>query len=257
MSPAYCQQMAGYGTTLEAPPHLDLLIRALLRAAQRRARSLGLRMKYRCHPGGDVTRWDISIRGNGYVIAAWSQWLKRDLPVVAEGFVGIGDGYQARNAAISLVARWTGWCVGDEENVTVSTNGSDRVGWFWPVLDIPEAPSLLAPRLRISDGLIARWMVGDLPEEVAIEELHTAIEGLLRSVLRVGRGPNWPRLLLSAESAGFLSATASATLGSFNALHRNRLKHQALALTGPEREVVKDLLSEVLVIGERLLRNIE
>ncbi len=245
--------MAGYGTTLEAPPRLDPLIRALMLAAQRRARSLGLRMKYRFHPGGDSTEWDLSVDGNGYLIAAWSQQLERDLPLVAEGYVGPGAGRQARNVAVSFVARWIAWCVGDEERTTISASGRDQVRWLWPVMDIPEPPSPLAARLAISDSLVARWIVGDLSEEVAIEELHTSMEGLLRVLLGVGKGPNWPTLLTDAEAAGLLAAADSATLGTFNTLHRNRLKHQALALTDSEREIVAEVMRDVLGIGERLL----
>jgi hypothetical protein len=245
--------MAGYGTTLEADAQFDPLIRALMLAAQRRARSLGLRMKYRSHPGEGRTDWELSVDGNGYLIAAWSQQLERDLPLVAEGYVGVGEGRQARNAAVSFVARWIAWCVGDEERTVITTTGSDRVRWLWPVMDIPEPPSPLAARLAISDSLVARWLVGDLPEEVAIEELHTSVEGLLRVLLGVGKGPNWPALLTAAESAGVLKPMESATLGTFNVLYRNHLKHQALALSNSDRATAGEVMRQVLQIGERLL----
>lgn len=248
--------MAGYGTTLQTPPEFDPLIRVLMRAAQRRARTLGLRMTYRRHPREDQTEWDMIVDGNGYLIAAWSQWLDRDLPVVAEGFVGIGEGRQARNVAVSLVARWTGWCVGDEECTTISSGGSDEVGWFWPVINVPEPSSPLAPRLIISDSLVARWIVGDLPEEIAIEELHTAIEGLFRAVLGGGKG-RWPMLFAKAVAAGHLQTADKTTLHSFNIRYRNRLKHQALALTDAERVHVNALMRDVLGITERLITSIK
>ena len=120
-------------------------------------------------------------------------------------------------------------------------------------MDIPEFPSPIAARLAISDSLVARWLVGDIPEEVAIEELHTSAEGLLRVLLGVGKGPNWPTLLTAAEAAGMLSAADSATLGTFNLLYRNRLKHQALALSESERATAAEVMKQVLEIGERLL----
>ena len=245
--------MAGYGRTLEANAQLDPLIRALMLAAQRRARSLGLRMKYRSHPGEGRTAWDLSVDGNGYLIAAWSQQLERDLPLVAEGYVGVGEGRQARNVAVSFVARWIACCVGDEERRVISTSGGDRVRWIWPVMDIPELPSPLAARLEISDSLVARWIVGDIPEEVAIEELHTSAEGLLRVLLGVGKGPNWPTLLTAAGTAGLLTAAESTTLGSFNVLYRNRLKHQALAMSDSDRVNATEVMKRVLDISERLL----
>ena len=210
-------------------------------------------MRYRCRPTGRLTDWDLSIDGNGYVIAAWSQQLFRDLPIVAEGYVGDGQGRVARNVAVSLVARWTDWCVGDSEDLTISATGSDKGKFFWPVIDVPLPPHALAPRLVQSDELVGRWIVGDLPEEAAIEELHTSVEGVLRSLLGVGKGPNWPKLLEGAEAGGFISTSERLILDSFNTLHRNRLKHGALALAETERIAAAAAMWNVLAICESLL----
>ena len=248
--------MAGYGTTLSAPSQFDQLIRALMRAAQRRARSTGLRMRYRCQPASGHTDWDISVDGNGYVIAAWSQQLARDLPVVAEGFVGDGEGRRARNIAVSLVARWTDWCVGDSENTTVSATGSDKGKFFWPVIDVPVPPHALAPRLAQADELVGRWIVQDIPPEAAIEELHTSVEGVLRSILGVGKGPNWPALLDRAERAGFIAEPDRLALESFSTLYRTRLKHHALAVAEAERVATTNVMWDVLGICESLLGHV-
>jgi hypothetical protein len=224
-----------------------------MRAAQRRARALDLRMSFRRRPAGAQTAWSITVDGNGYRIAAWSQQLARDLPIVAEGYTALRPNESARNLATSLVARWTAWCVGEEEYTTVSLDGRDRVRWIWPIIDFPERKQRLNPRLLISDELIGRWMTGDLPEEVAIEEFHTAIEALLRHLQKVGRGPSWPTLLGRAKSRGDLSSADARTLTRFNDLHRNRLKHEGSALTAAERKGVKQVLLDVLVITERLL----
>lgn len=242
--------MAGYGTTLQCPQELDQLVRLLMRAAQRRARAIGLRTRYRLHAKGAISDWDITVDGNGYFIAAWSQWLDRDLPIVAEGFSGLGSRTLARNVAVSLVARWTGWCVGDEDRSDIRATGDDRVRWFWPVIDVPELPSPLAPRLVIADNAIARWIVGELPEELAIEEVHTAVEGLLRSL--VGKG-KWPVVLGKAENAKMLTSADKALLNHFNVVYRVRLKHNLVALTEVERAAARDSLYEVLDLCERLL----
>jgi hypothetical protein len=187
------------------------------------------------------------------LIAAWSQQLERELPLVAEGYVGFGEGRQARNATESFVTRWIAWCVGGEERTVISTSGRDRVRWIWPVINIPERPSPLAARLEISDSIVARWLVGDMPEEVAIEELHTSVEGLLRVLLGLGKGNDWPALLVSAESVGLLTGAERATLRKFNTLYRNRLKHQALALSDADRAGATETMREVLAISEHLL----
>jgi len=245
--------MAGYGTTLIGSSEFDPLIRALLIAAQRRARASGLRMRYRRYPKRQETEWELNVHGNGFVIAAWSQQLERDLPVVAEGYTGAGAGAAARNVATSLVSRWVAWCVGEEEDTTISANGRDAAAWIWPVIEFPPRTDALGPRLQISDSLIARWLVGDLPDEVAIEELHTVVEGLLRQCLALGRGPNWPSLLTRAEGTGLITARERSDLEDFNSLYRNRLKHRAKALSSSERVAVKDALTEVIMSAERLL----
>lgn len=244
--------MAGYGATLRASAELDLLLRTLLRAGQRRARALNLEMTYRSSRQGNQTNWDVWVDGSGYLIAAWSQWIERELPIVAEGFAEKPSGRRAVYAALSLVARWMGLCVGDEERVLITTNGSDLVGWFWPVIDVPNASHRLAARLTLSDKIIARWLVGDLPEETAIEELHTAMEGLFRSLLGSRKG-NWPSLLDRAEKAGYIASTQSATLNTFNAIYRNRLKHEAETLTDSERERAREAMYDVIGIADAVL----
>ena len=247
--------MAGYGTDVTASSQYDDLLRALLTAAQRRARAIGLRMSFRRQSRGALTDWSLIVDGNGYLIAAWSQQLERDLPVVAEGYVGTARNSEARHLATSLVARWIDWCVGDndDEKATVSTHGRDRVRWIWPVLDIPHEASPLYARLVISDELIGRWIVGELPEELAIEEFHTTIEALLRHLTDLGPTATWPPLLGRSKRLGYLSGAEGRTLHSFNRLHRNRVKHEGLALSVPERAQARAVLYDVLTIAERLL----
>lgn len=227
-----------------------------MRAAQRRARSSGLRMHYRCLPSNGRTYWEITVDGSGQIIAAWSQQLRRELPIVAEGFVGNGMGRQARNLANSLVARWTDLCVGQSENARVTSSGSDTGHYFWPVMDVPLPPHPLEPRLSITDDLIGRWIVGDLPSEAAIEELHTSMEGLLRKLPRVPRRATWPAMLKIALDAGFITSKDKTALMSFNTQFRNRLKHRTLALRESHRVAVAERMSEVLDIHENLLGRI-
>lgn len=212
-------------------------------------------MTFRRTRQGKRTDWDMVVAGNGYSIAAWSQQLERDLPTVAEGYVGDIRTRVARNIATSLVARWAEWCVGnDEAPMTVIASGRDVVRWIFPVIDFPERPHALYERLVISDTMVGRWIVvGELPEEIAIEELHTVVEALLRHLLASGPGPNWPTLLGRAKRVHLLSGEDGRTLDGFNRLHRNRLKHDGQALIGPQRPEARRVLYGVLTAVERLL----
>lgn len=224
-----------------------------MRAAQKRAQSVGLRMNYRRHQHGKWTDWDLVVDGNGYAIAAWSQQLRRELPIVAEGYSGLERGPVARNVASSLVSRWTDWCVGESNNTTISSTKRDDGLFYWPVIDVPKSPHSLEPRLTISDDVLGRWIVGELPIEVAIEELHTAVEGVLRAFPGARKRSNWPQLLVNVESLELLTPSNKELLTEFNCLYRNRLKHRTLALTDSERVKARDDFHKILGVAEKLL----
>lgn len=243
--------MAGYGTSLFASPTFDPLIRRLLNAAQRRARALGLQMHYCHHDAAGTSEWEINVDGPGGRIASWAYQIEHDLPIVAEGYTGAGSGKQARDVAHSLVARWVGWCVGGEEDTKIKATGSDRSKWFWPIIDVPTPPSPLAARLALSDSVVARWITGDLPEEIVIEELHTVVEALLRSLKSDGKG-EWPVLLAYAKKHKLLLQPEVDTLKQFNVKHRIRLKHRAEIIADTDRHVVNELMLAVLEIADRL-----
>ena len=69
----------------------------------------------------------------------------------------------------------------------VLTTKSDPVAYRWSVIDVPALEHVLGPRLWVSDEIIARWMTGDMPDELAVEEVHTAAEAVLRHVLAAGK----------------------------------------------------------------------
>ena len=243
--------MAGYGISLKASPEFDDLVLSLLKATQRRARALGLRMHYRKTVVAKETEWNVNVDGPGGRIAALAYQLERDLPVVSEGFIGIMAGKTARNVAESFVARWIGTCVGHEDDIVIKSTGRDPVKWFWPVIEVPDPPSPLAKRLVVSDSIIARWLTSDLEEEVVIEELHTVVEGLLRSLLTNGNG-KWPALLQRAKNAGLLTNAEIKTLQIFSTKYRNRMKHRAEAIADSDRQATRDLMLDVLDAADRL-----
>jgi hypothetical protein len=123
---------------------------------------------------------NVVVNGNGVRIAASVHQIERELPIVAEGYTGTNSTAVARQVAGSFVARFINWFMADDEDEVesnrVGTSRPDPVRYLWPVLDIPEQDHRLGPRLWIAEDAIARWMTGDLPEEIVIEEVHTAAE---------------------------------------------------------------------------------
>jgi hypothetical protein len=150
------------------------------------------------------------------------------LPIVAEGFTGPGSGRRAVRLARSFVARFIEWCVGDdvlgEVKDRVVLSRDDEAAVFWPLLNPPEQEDELAARLTLSDELLARWLVGDLPDETGVEEMQTAIEIVLRRVLAGGRRVSFPELADRAVDAALIDEEDRRVLLDLNA-RRVGIKH--------------------------------
>jgi hypothetical protein len=239
---AYDRRVAGYGTEITAPAACDELVRALMRAAQRRGKRVGLRIRYRRRPlTPDRSAWMLSADGSGVVIAAWAQQLERELPVVAEGFTGASAGATSVRVGRSLAARFVELSVGNDalaeiaDTVTLSRDDVARV--FWPILDPPDLGQPLADRLQLADRLIGRWIVGDLPDETGLEEIHTAIEIVLRTVLAAGRNARFPQLLDRAQACGMIDAAGRQALTRLND-HRRTVKHNGGVIPTADGEAV-------------------
>ena len=221
--------MAGYGVDLSVPRSYDDLTRSLLRAAQRRGRSLGLRVRYRKVAACDLeTTWLLAVDGRGWLISAWANQIERELPVVAEGYTGEGAGARAVEVAKGFIGRWIDWCVGDEA-------GGRPGRFFWPNLNLPDHAA--EPRFRVCDQVVGGWMVGVVPHEVAIEEIHSGAELALRHVLRAGKSVSWARLIDRAVGAEEVSDEALASLRALND-ERRVVKHRGGVIAdGPEADV--------------------
>ena len=222
--------VAGYGTSIEVPSTYDQLSRALLRAAQRRGRvlSLAVRFRKRSSPSPGWTSWELTVDGHSVHIAAWARQIERELPVVAEGYTCTGSGRSAVRLAGSLVARFIESCVGgtlEAVPTKVVLHRQDDARVFWPLLDPPDLEHDLAARLALADELIARWLVGDLPDETGIEETHTAIEIVLRRVLDAGKSVQFPDLVGRAAERGLITQEDHGVLVDLNK-RRVQIKHR-------------------------------
>jgi len=142
--------------------------------------------------------------------------------------------------------------MGGAEDLRIRTSVDDPVRWVWPLIDYPENEGSTA-RLLLADELVARWFVGDIPEEIVIEELHTVVEAALRRRLNAKQRQKWPTLLNTAETDGLLSGRDRSLFERFNQHYRNRLKHRGEILSDCDRRTVHTLLREVLAVLEGLV----
>ena len=206
--------------------------------------------------GPSNSRWEVWVDGNGWLIAAWSQQLERDLPVVAEGFRGEIPQHQGILIARSLVARWHDMSVPDDyrrrDPGRIRTTATDEGTHVWTLLDWPE-PNDLAARLFISDDLVARWLVFDLPEEPVIEEIHTMCERVLRLVTRSGQRVSFATMVDRAVEAGFLRASAADHLRELNTMRREFRHRGRMFASDDERAAVRDEVFAAFYVLDTLL----
>lgn len=249
-------EMAGYGASIWAPAWCGDLIRRLLRASQQRAKILDLDMHFRHRKGDRFSEWEIWVDGDGYVIAGWSRQLERDLPVVAEGFLGPVSGQRACRIAESLVSRWIDFAVGgDDAAPMIRTSVRDPVKWVWPILEYVEEHDL-TPRMVLADDVLARWITRDIEPEIVIEEVHTLAEGLLRRVTASGKRVRWPALLDRAEQQELVTPEDRRQLARLNTEFRNRLKHRTERIEEEQVVVVEDLIWSAIGALDHLMQNI-
>lgn len=248
--------VAGYGTSVEVPSAYDELSRALLRAAQRRGRVLDLEVRFRKRSSSSPgwTSWELTVDGHGIHIAAWARQIERELPLVAEGYTCAGSGRPAVRLAGSFVARFVESCVGEMLEVAptrVVLHREDDARVFWPLLDPPDLGHDLAARLTLADEMIARWLIGDLPDETGIEEVQTAIEIVLRRVLDAGMNARFPTLIGRAAQSGLITQEDHDVLVDLNE-RRVQVKHRGGVIPPEAKAEARSTLHASLWVLDRI-----
>lgn len=192
--------------------------------------------------------------GSGVYIAAWARQIERELPLVAEGYTGAGSGRSAVRLAGSFVARFIESCVGGMLEVVptrVVLHREDEARVFWPLLDPPDVGHDLADRLTLADEMVARWLVGDLPYETAIEETQTAIEIGLKRVLDAGENARFPTLIERAAQSGLITQEDRNVLVDLNE-RRRRIKHHGVVISPEAKAEAKSTLIASLQVLYRI-----
>jgi hypothetical protein len=128
--------------------------------------------------------------------------------------------------------------------------------YFWPLLNPPDRGHELSNRLTLADDLLARWIVGDLPDETGVEETQTAIEITLRQLLTAGSSVNFPTLLGRSVEAGLIANEDREVLATLNRSRVN-VKHHAGVIPRDEAEATTSLLHGALGVLDRLENRIE
>ncbi|MDN5796942.1 MAG: hypothetical protein L0H79_14450 [Intrasporangium sp.] len=220
-------------------------VEACERVAKARARSLSCRWHTSHRTNEPVACYMVD--GQTRRLDLLGRVLELDLPLVCQGV----DGSLAPARAFALgmgIAEL--FLVGRD-----TTRGEGRqmlrprkeTSLYYPVYELAgdgAGMSMLEARLRISENVLADYALGRVDDSVALEELHTAIEKVMRALVPKSERFGWPELREQCHSLGLLPepkmyalltpdwglsdvhAHAPDEVLATLARHRNRAKHE-------------------------------
>ena len=199
--------MAGFDFFFRNADNLAPYVDACIRAAKSRSRQLGCRWRVqqleddvvRCVVDGQSRRLDLLGRA-----------LEQDLPTVCEGVRGELAPRQARQIGTGFAELYLkGRDVDHADDEVQVLRKRHESSLYYPLYDFVNAgrgtPALRA-RLRVTEDIVTDFGLGRYPDEVLLEELHTALEQTLRLLLlgTVQERAHWPALVSTAKAQGFL-----------------------------------------------------
>ena len=103
----------------------------------------------------------------------------------------------------------------------------------------------------LADELLARWMVGDLPDETGVEEMQTAIEIVLRRTLGAGQRVSFPELADRACKQGLFDEGGRRVLADLNS-QRVQIKHHGGVIPAEAKESARSMLHSAASTLEHL-----
>jgi hypothetical protein len=188
----------------------DLMV-ALMAAARRRARALGVRWQSSVSADG---RGYCRMDGNSFRLDMLLERMRRDLPTIAEATPADRHAPAERrrlaNGLIDVLCRSAGSYYDryDEEGQPdyvprlrrLRTSEVVPVRVLWPGDKHPD----LYARLAITEEIMMSWALDEAAPEVVLEELHTAAELILMRLVEKRRAPAFAELVEAARADGHL-----------------------------------------------------
>lgn len=203
--------MAGFDASFRFHPDDLALLTALMAAARRRARPIGVRWRSTLDPAG---RGYCMLDGNGFRLDMLLERLRRDLPTIAEATPSDRHTPAQRrrfaNGLCDVLCKWRGnfydryYREDGPDHIPqlrrISTRGVWPVHLLWP----SQAHADLYPRLEVTEEVMNSWVLDEVVAEVVIEELHTAAELMLTRLAGKRRAPAFAELVAQANQSGRL-----------------------------------------------------
>jgi hypothetical protein len=203
--------MAGFDAMFRFHADDRNLMVALMAAARRRARALGVRWHSSLSADGlGYCRMD----GSTFRLDMLLERMRRDLPTIAEATPADRHTPTERrhlaNGLIEVLCRWAGSYYdrydkeGQPDYVPrlrrLRTSEVVPVRVLWPGDKHPD----LYARLAVTEEIMTSWVLDEAAPEAVLEELHTAAELILMRLMEKRRAPAFAELVEEARADGHL-----------------------------------------------------
>ena len=182
--------MAGFDISFAYKETDRVLLESMLAAMRRRARVFRIRMTAQVFENVAV----LTFNGQSFGIDILLERIRRDLPTIAEAVTTSRTPASRRKLANGLVDIITRARVGLYERYESDEDYRDwiptlrcrnKTVFTAPYQIFPYKDIKLFDRMIITMEMLASWHFNEIAPEVLVEEIHTASELLMRSVLKV------------------------------------------------------------------------
>lgn len=215
--------VAGFDFEFRYTPHQQPLLAVCLKAAQSRARRLGISWRNNRGTPGALR---CIVDGNGRRLDVLGHALERDLPQVAEGAGHVPMSPQQRRRLGLGFADLYGRGLDVRSDGPWLWRGASQTRYFFAPFAVAwdDAPGNLYARLTVTEGVLVDWYFQRIAPVVLLEELHTACELLLEHLVN----PSAKRLSFSelvelADDEGMLSVPPAVLSVSGRSVNRKEL----------------------------------
>jgi hypothetical protein len=240
--------MAGFDFRFCFQPEERDLVVLLLRAAQRRARAVDVQLTYAAE---GKSCFVVVIDGSLIDIEPLALRLSLELPSVAEGFSSSFRLRRRRRLAVRLTQEITaalGGFLGFLLEAVTKMGGIPHSLTF----DAGNR-SHIQGRLNVLTRVISLYLSGGIDPETTVEELHTAVETVLKEGLGVeSKGRTFAALVKAGEERGWYRQVVAERLLALKD-HRKLVKHHGQGISASTvDEVIFDVVMTCQVVTAHL-----
>jgi hypothetical protein len=197
--------VAGFDYEFSYLPEQRPYVVACERISKVRARTLLCSWRTSHDEGGRTATYSVS--GQTRRLDLLGRVLELDLPLVCQGVDGALSPGRAFELGVGIADLFlVGRDINRGEGRLVLRSRKET-SLYYPVYELASGRAglaMLEARLRISEDVLADYALGRVEDTVALEELHTAVEKVMRAAVAAEQRLNWPELRRRCGTLGLL-----------------------------------------------------